>query len=424
MERIKQLLRLHTANVTAVLFSRIAGIIGVAFGIRLITEFVSPEVYGSYKLIEGVLVFVIGLFLRPLAQYVMRGYHGSENLGFEIPFLAYSQRVNLISTITLGTILFIVLGSWGSLTGMFGIGVVLSSVLLFSALGITGYQSSILITQNKQVRVSWLSAIVRSVPLIVTALIASRIRTDLNLLLLLIAVSTTLIIPGFSKDTFVKGSGISSEQKTEWKKQAVKFILPLIPVGIFSWMLSLGDRYMIGIYREQHEVGIYSAVYGLVSGPVLLAGGIASQIVTPLLFKQHSDGDDRQSKNINNTLRLTSALIALAAFLFVLFLGKLMIPAFLGESYRENVYPLMCWIVAGHGVLIIAQAFDLTFYAEKKTRVILYANALAAVTNLGLNFLWIPRMGGIGAAQATFYSYLIYLSVVLVYSKGIRRGVN
>ena len=48
---------------------------------------------------------------------------------------------------------------------------------------------------------------------------------------------------------------------------------------------------------------------------------------------------------------------------------------------------------------------------ERKTKILSYAAWLTAITNIVLNWLFIPSLGALGAAIATFISY-IFLSVI------------
>ena len=98
--------------------------------------------------------------------------------------------------------------------------------------------------------------------------------------------------------------------------------------------------------------------------------------------------------------------------LFFWFWGQQIIGLLLAESYRQGAVPLILWIGGGYLFLATAWAFDMFTYARFKTGLRATAFAVAAAGNIVLNLYLIPRRGIIGAAQATFYTFLIYFIVM------------
>jgi O-antigen/teichoic acid export membrane protein len=117
-----------------------------------------------------------------------------------------------------------------------------------------------------------------------------------------------------------------------------------------------------------------------------------------------------------------TTLIAVFGFVAVLVLGKCLTLMLLAEEYREGVLPLMNWIAAGYGLLIVSYTFDLGAFAAKKTLVMTIAYGIAAVVKIIGNLVLIPRTGILGAAQTTFLTFATYLVVMMWFDH--RRRIN
>ena len=68
----------HKRNLLAVILGQGATALGVLFGVRLLTEFISPAVFGEYKLLLAAISLLTGILIRPYIQFSMRAYHDAE----------------------------------------------------------------------------------------------------------------------------------------------------------------------------------------------------------------------------------------------------------------------------------------------------------------------------------------------------------
>jgi len=407
----------HKKNIITVTFGQLLCAAGAAVGIRLLTEFASPETFGNYKLIVGIIALISGVIFRPISQFAMREYHDSLLSGKEdifsrfirSAFIKFAIISAVLTTLGLWAIRFVSLNIGGLLCIGGGIFLLGDALLTF--------ESSLLTTKNRQLSVMLLR-IGKSCGMPIVGVAAILAFGDSSEALLLSAALFTgsigfplSIYPSFSRayrqinwhklDTHV------------WKKNAKSFVTPLAVVGILSWITAVADRYILAYFGDSSAVGIYSATYGLVSFPILTAGTILAQLSFPLIFGATSQGNAASQRRMYLVLALLSTLIAFFATAFVFVFGKYMALLFLGEEFRKGAPALMNWIAAGYGMLIIAHACDIKSYAQKRTLLMTIAYGLAAAANIALNLLWIPRLGGLGAAQATCVSHGVYLCVML-----------
>lgn len=412
---IKARLLAHRGKILTVLLGQGTTAIGLAVGSRVVTEVVAPEALGQYKLAVGAMGLVSGLFFRPFVQFVMRQYHDANEKNCGPEFLSFALRVLTGAGLILGVCVAAALFLYGHITGSLGLLAALAAAGLMYLHSALNFQNGILVTQNRQkfaniLRVVGQCGIPFAIALGAVALGQSGrslLIAEVVLLVLVLLVSTRLLPIRLST------AGRASDQdRSLWLVEARRFIVPMIGVGVFSWILSVSDRYILEAFASTHEVGLYTAVYGLGSQPMLMVTGVTAQLIYPFLFRAAAQQRAEAQAQIHRYVIATTAGAALLGMGALLLLGNQIVNLLLAANYRENACSILLWVAAGYAALSIASAFELKSYAGKRTSLIATAYAVAGVTNLGLNLLWVPQLGALGAAKATFFGFLVYLVVL------------
>jgi O-antigen/teichoic acid export membrane protein len=195
----------------------------------------------------------------------------------------------------------------------------------------------------------------------------------------------------------------------------LNFGLPTVPGNISSWVVNSSDRYVIGIFLGTAAVGYYSPGYSL--------GGIVGMFFAPLAFilpailsKSYDENNMEEVRNIlKYSLKYFLTIAIPAAFgLSILSESILLVlstPEIASEGYMITPFIAFSTLLLGaYGV--ISQVIIL----EKKTKITGKIWILAAILNLGLNFVFIPYIGIIGAAITTLVSFLIGFVFASYYS--------
>jgi O-antigen/teichoic acid export membrane protein len=195
--------------------------------------------------------------------------------------------------------------------------------------------------------------------------------------------------------------------------------IPVIGWTLGGQILGLSDRFIIGAFRGNAEVGVYSASYNLVS----MGFGL---VATPLLMAAHPiimnawQGLKREEiPGIVKSFSRYYLIAALPVVAIVSALGREIVQVLLGPEFRSG-YTVIPWVLGG------AVVWGLGMYGHKglelleKTRLMFALVTVSAVVNLVLNIVFVPLYGFIAAAISTFVSYLLY--PVLVYGV-TRRGI-
>jgi O-antigen/teichoic acid export membrane protein len=177
---------------------------------------------------------------------------------------------------------------------------------------------------------------------------------------------------------------------------------PLILSGVAIMIYMRIDQVMIGEMAGDKEVGIYSVAVQLVEVWYFLPGIIVSSVF-PSIVEAKSMGDivfyERLQK-LYNFLALMAYVVAIP----VTFLAGWVVKILFGVPYAKAgpMLSLLIWSVLFTN-LGVARSTFLT--AMNWTRIYLMTVSLGCIINVGLNYLLIPRYGGMGAVIASCIAY-------------------
>ncbi|MCK5342535.1 MAG: polysaccharide biosynthesis C-terminal domain-containing protein, partial [Candidatus Heimdallarchaeota archaeon] len=193
--------------------------------------------------------------------------------------------------------------------------------------------------------------------------------------------------------------------KLDWKilKAALAFGFPLIFASLASVLLNMGDRYILKLLVDYKEVGLYSLGYKVAGILNMFLIQSFTLSILPIAYKMHGQKGDK---------RYYSKL--LTYFVFVLFWAGLGLVFFSKEiievlalnpdywaAYQVVPYIILAYIFSGARAVA-----NLGLFLKSKTSYIAYNTIGAAVLNIGLNFILIPKYKMMGAAVATIISFI------------------
>jgi O-antigen/teichoic acid export membrane protein len=157
------------------------------------------------------------------------------------------------------------------------------------------------------------------------------------------------------------------------------------------------DKVMLSHYGLTRENGFYSLAYRLVDVATAPIHAIDSAVL-PRYFHMSKDGPASFVRLVAKTLRVALPLgisIALATML-----ASPLIPRLVGCEFSQVLIALrwLCWLPLLRGIhQLTGSALTGTGHQGFRT----CAQCAVAVANLGMNILWIPRYGWIGAAWSS-----------------------
>lgn len=198
---------------------------------------------------------------------------------------------------------------------------------------------------------------------------------------------------------FVKGKCFID---LKYWKFALLLAIPLLPHYLAGMILNKGDQIMIGRMVGKAEVAYYGSAYSV---------GMCVQIFTTALTNAFTPWVYQKIKQKNydgiaQKIDFINILVALIAVCLMLCSPEMMM-IFGTSEYASAAYVIppvaaSVFFIYLYNVLSIPQ-----FYFEK-TKFLMISSILAALVNLGLNYVFIKLFGYIAAGYTTLICYILY----------------
>lgn len=195
-----------------------------------------------------------------------------------------------------------------------------------------------------------------------------------------------------------------------------KFAVPIIPMTMMTWVLSMSDRYVLVKYSGEASVGLY----GIGNRFVTIINVFISSMSMAYTTFAFSNKDDPNAKYaFKNIFVAFSVMVSIVAFTISLFgreIVSLMADKSYGESYitfRDLMFSQLFYAmgtIVGYGI-----------YFKKKSFYSLIAVTSAAIVNLVLNIILIPTYGIQAAAFTTLIGYVTQFALIYFFSQRVYR---
>lgn len=196
-------------------------------------------------------------------------------------------------------------------------------------------------------------------------------------------------------------------------RRVFHFGYPYVLAGAAYWVFGSMDRWMLIELADVEQVGLFSIAFKFATLLTFLIAAFG-QAWSPIAYKMAAE-EPRYREYFARILSLwffALALVGLALALFAPEIMRLLTP----RAYWPAT-PMLAIAAAGvvlYGTtLITAMGISL----EKRTMLLSAAAWTAALANLAINLVLIPRFGGVGAAVATLLSYAVLTAMMLFWSQ-------
>lgn len=186
-------------------------------------------------------------------------------------------------------------------------------------------------------------------------------------------------------------------------KYGLTLSLPLVLHSLSCVVLSSSDRIMITMYVGTTETGIYSLVYNMTLMTTVITTSFENVWIP--WFSKHLNNNDRDSINQAVVSYIMSVALIVCAIIYV---SPEMMDILAPKEYApgKSMAPLL--MTAVFVTFLYTISVNLEYY-RKATKNIAKNTCMAAVLNVILNMIFIPKYGAIAAAATTLLSYIIAL---------------
>lgn len=367
------------------------------FTVFLFTRIMSQEQYGQYTIYSS----WSGIFVIFLTLNLAYGSFSTAMTKFEDRRDEYIASVEGICLILAAIFCVIYLPFRNLWNKLFELPTPLILVMVLEALGLTAIQ---LWSGKKRFEFKYKSVIVvtllSSVIAPVLALILVYNSEEKGYARIFGYAITTIVFGGFLYIyNLVKGKKLYNK---EFWKYALGFNVPLLAYYLSQVIFNQSDRIMISHIVDTGKAAMYGVAYNLATILTFVLNAINNSYV-PWYYGKLKENKQQENKSVSCGIAVLMSLMLLC----VIWFAPEIITLMAGKSYYEAT-----WVVPPVAMslllLFYAQLFiNVEFYFEEK-KALVGASLAAAIINIVLNALLIPRFGFVAAGYTTLVSYMIF----------------
>ena len=379
---------------------------GIAFlTVPIFTRILSTSDYGvvtTYNSWIGILSMILGFAIHMSVRMAVVDY--KEKLDdFMSSIILFTTLTSLVITgFTVGVIKLFNLGGNILL-------VVICMLQAYAAATIEDYSTYLMMKYQYKSRTALM--ILPNLLSVILSIVVIKFVLESNLYIGRI-VPTALI-------TFAFGVGIAlvvfRKGKIRIEKEYIKYAMaisaPLILHGIALNILSQSDRIMITSLADSSQTGIYSLIYNFSMIATVITTTLEGVWVPWFINKLKDERRDRINTIAKDYIHLmTYAMVALTL------VAPEIVKIIANKSYWEGISIIPPVILANYIIFAYSLYVNIEHF-HKKTPYITLNTIIAAVSNIILNFIFIPKYGYVAAAYTTLVSYLISFILHARYAK-------
>ena len=366
-----------------------------------------PDIYGKLILAQTTVGFLSILSIGWIAPSIVRFFPkydlSEKNRFYSTFFTMLSKSVFIISILFL--IVILILKNWmdAHLYNLLLIGIFVFISSSFYSIFLDIFRAR---AESKNYTVS--NIIYRYLSLFLGIFFVISLGTGVEGILFGQIVATLAILSIIVYFYFIKKEKIklikpSKKIKTEMSSYGV----PILFSALSGWILRLSDRYLIEIFRGSFEVGLYSITYTIAEKTIFLVGTTFISALIPLIINTWEKNRDLTEPTLRKMTRYFFLLTLPTLFglnaLSPQFFQILTTPAYFAGNAVLPFISCGIFFQSLYSIVILGLSM------QKKARTIFLITFVAAIINISLNLIFIPKYGFYGASITTFLSYLIML---------------
>lgn len=376
----------------------VVGILGIII-IKLYSTLLDPSSYGEYSLVAGFISVLMCIFTGWIGSSALRYYDEYKD---RKPFF-FANILYYIICMLLATFVIIVLASF--LSKSIPIKEYFPFVVFLNiAFSLQDIFEKLLRAAEKTKWYLIASTIQAVSSVVIFYVLAKFMSFDTISIFLSSSLSKLLfvLISVFCLHFFLNFHFVKMDHQL--LKKFLKYGIPMIGVWGVGWILNYCDRYIIAIYGNTYDVGIYDISYKISENTINIIISSFTLAIFPILIKAWNNGGKEAIKSkltecLKYYFMLTlPAIIGIALIVDKIYLG-LIDSQYMSGKYIIIIISISCFFNGINNIL------NKIWQLNEKTKNIFYIMTISVIINILLNFLLIPRYGMIAASITTLVSY-------------------
>jgi len=200
-------------------------------------------------------------------------------------------------------------------------------------------------------------------------------------------------------------------------KEVITFGLVVTFISTMWMFIQYTDKVMLGYLMDDAlgQIAIYTMALGLAKLVLIFPTAVA-RIFFPVVSELYSQNNFEELNKILKTSMKWLVMLIIPLALVIGIFGENLLRLFYGDLYAQGEMVLLLFMFG----LLIRSVFFLPQFVLSAMRMLaveMKAVGVAAVSNILLNFLFIPLWGINGAALASLISFILLSVMIFYYSK-------
>ncbi|TAK60501.1 lipopolysaccharide biosynthesis protein [Methylobacter sp.] len=399
------------------LFGQLGSAVALLAGTRILTELVTPSVYGQIALLSGFVALGVSLFSYPFICAGMRILPECQSK--QERAVLYRIVTGLTARSTALAIGLLMSGGavYGYLTHadiwLFVFAGILLAVTVQREMGI-----QLLIGERRQRGASlWQTSDSIMRPLLAISLVWwLGGKAEWVLLGYILASITSNAVWSLVHREKTDGGKRRPIISRNFKKEVWVYALPLIPMELIFWVNGLGDRYVIGYLMTAADVGLYAATYTIVNEAFNRSAMVLLRIFQPVYFQSFSL--NRIKEGFTLLWLWIGCVFALGVIgVSLLLMTKDWVASWAFAKSYQSAAALMPAIAVGSALHALGTVVAQPLLADKRTRSFLIGRVCGTIAAVISIPLMVKQFGLPGAALANPIYYGVEASVLAMLAK-------
>ncbi|KUK52383.1 MAG: Polysaccharide biosynthesis protein [Desulfotomaculum sp. 46_296] len=193
--------------------------------------------------------------------------------------------------------------------------------------------------------------------------------------------------------------------------------LPMLVTSGVVLLMTSTDVYVLGIFSNAVQVGIYGVASSLAS-VTFLSGNVINQVIPAMIAHFNAKKDLHNLKYVTRYATTISAMVSVPVFLFLFLFGRNILAVLFGPQYTNGAAALS-FLILGQMVNTLTGSCDYFLQMTGLHVVFMKISIFSGLLNLALNIILVQHFGKEGVAASTAFSLVVQnsLSVLVVHRK-------
>lgn len=356
--RVKRLLREGLWVITG----QVLTVIGTLFQIRVLTEYLTPSVYGELQLALTISGLITSTLMAAVTPGIARYYSISAEQGDTSSYLKACKKLMVYATLAVclvGFMLIVMLSFLGMAQWILlsilvmGFGIFASYSGALGSIQNAARQRIIVALHN--VADAWFKFAIAFVCISFLGEISVAVALGLLLTAVLITISQLFYIKKLPSSPKVTKR---AEVPEDWGRLMLLFSRPFLIWGAFGWMQQSSSRWALGLLSSIDDIGFFSVLFQLGYTPMVMISSLGLTFITPVLFSRVGNATD--GIRVGNLIRTVFILASISSVLLVIAVWiayvshEAIFSLAAGAEYKAQSHYLPYMVFAG-GLFAISQ---------------------------------------------------------------------